>query len=322
MDEPDLTVSAGGKWLAARAPINAKIRSMSIQIDPKDATLGATITGIDLAHLDNASWDIVRQAFLEFGVLIFPEQALSDDAQIAFASRFGALETPLAAISNERSNGEVVDDNDLPYWILRGNERWHIDSSFKPLAAKASCLTAMAVPDVGGETQWADMRAGYDVLSDEIKQQVKGLSALHSNYYSHEMLGQVPRTGDGYGFHTKGAPLRPLVKTHPETDMKSLYIGRHAYGIPGLTDKQSEKLLADLLTLAAQPPRITEHHWQLGDLAIWDNRRVLHRVAPYDYSQSRVMRHTRIAGDPASELAGTLPDIRATSYQPSQIADN
>ena len=288
-------------------------------IEPKDATLGATITGIDLAQLDNASWEGVRQAFLEFGVLIFPAQMLSDDAQIAFASRFGELETELAAISNERADGEIVDDNDLPYWILRGNERWHIDSSFKPLAAKASCLTAMAVPEAGGETQWADMRAGYDVLTNEVKQRVEGLCALHSNYYSHEMLGQVPRTGDGYGFHTKGAPLRPLVKTHPETDRKSLYIGRHAYGIPGITEAQSEKLLAELLDLAAQSPRVTEHRWQPGDLAIWDNRRVLHRVAPYDYSQPRVMRHTRVAGNPASELAGTLPDIRATTYQPGQI---
>lgn len=288
-------------------------------IEPKDATLGATITGIDLAQLDNASWEGVRQAFLEFGVLIFPAQMLSDDAQIAFASRFGELETELAAISNERADGEIVDDNDLPYWILRGNERWHIDSSFKPLAAKASCLTAMAVPEAGGETQWADMRAGYDVLTNEMKQRVEGLCALHSNYYSHEMLGQVPRTGDGYGFHTKGAPLRPLVKTHPETDRKSLYIGRHAYGIPGITEAQSEKLLAELLDLAAQSPRVTEHRWQPGDLAIWDNRRVLHRVAPYDYSQPRVMRHSRVAGNPASELAGTLPDIRATTYQPGQI---
>ena len=292
---------------------------MSITIEPKDATLGATITGIDLAQLDHASWETVRQAFLEFGVLIFPGQNLSDDAQIAFASRFGELETELAAISNERADGEVVDDNDLPYWILRGNERWHIDSSFKPLAAKASCLTAMAVPNAGGETQWADMRAGYDVLTNEMKQRVEGLCALHSNYYSHEMLGQVPRTGDGYGFHTKGAPLRPLVKTHPETASKSLYIGRHAYGIPGITEAQSEELLAELLDLAAQSPRVTEHHWQPGDLAIWDNRRVLHRVAPYDYSQPRVMRHTRVAGNPASELAGTLPDIRATTYQPGQI---
>ncbi|MEC9252711.1 MAG: TauD/TfdA family dioxygenase [Pseudomonadota bacterium] len=293
---------------------------MSITIEPKDATLGASITGIDLAQLDDASWDIVKQAFLEFGVLIFPTQALSDDAQIAFASRFGELETELAAISNERANGEVVDDNDLPYWILRGNERWHIYRSFKPLAAKASCLTARAVPESGGETQWADMRAGYDALTDETKQRIDGLCALHSNYYSHEMLGQVPRTGDGYGFHTKGAPLRPLVKTHPETNRKSLYIGRHAYGIPGITEEQSEKLLAELIDLAAQPPRVTEHHWQLGDLAIWDNRRVLHRVAPYDYSQPRVMRHTRVAGNPATELAGTLPDVRATMYQPGQIA--
>ena len=293
---------------------------MSITIEPKDATLGATITGIDLAQLDHASWETVRQAFLEFGVLIFPGQNLSDDAQIAFASRFGELETELAAISNERADGEVVDDNDLPYWILRGNERWHIDSSFKPLAAKASCLTAMAVPNAGGETQWADMRAGFDVLPNEMKRRVEGLCALHSNYYSHEMLGQVPRTGDGYGFHTNGAPLRPLVKTHPETNRKSLYIGRHAYGIPGITEARSEKLLAELLDLAAQSPRVTDHHWQPGDLAIWDNRRVLHRVAPYDYSQPRVMRHTRVAGDPASELAGTLPDIRATTYQPGQIA--
>ena len=293
---------------------------MSITIEPKDATLGATITGIDLAQLDHASWETVRQAFLEFGVLIFPGQNLSDDAQIAFASRFGELETELAAISNERADGEVVDDNDLPYWILRGNERWHIDSSFKPLAAKASCLTAMAVPNAGGETQWADMRAGFDVLPNETKRRVEGLCALHSNYYSHEMLGQVPRTGDGYGFHTNGAPLRPLVKTHPETNRKSLYIGRHAYGIPGITEARSEKLLAELLDLAAQSPRVTDHHWQPGDLAIWDNRRVLHRVAPYDYSQPRVMRHTRVAGDPASELAGTLPDIRATTYQPGQIA--
>jgi len=293
---------------------------VSITIEPKDATLGATITGIDLAQLDHASWETVRQAFLEFGVLIFPGQMLSDDAQIAFASRFGELETELAAISNERADGKIVDDNDLPYWILRGNERWHIDSSFKPLAAKASCLTAMAVPNAGDETQWADMRAGFDVLPNETKRRVEGLCALHSNYYSHEMLGQVPRTGDGYGFHTNGAPLRPLVKTHPETNRKSLYIGRHAYGIPGITEARSEKLLAELLDLAAQSPRVTDHHWQPGDLAIWDNRRVLHRVAPYDYSQPRVMRHTRVAGDPASELAGTLPDIRATTYQPGQIA--
>jgi alpha-ketoglutarate-dependent taurine dioxygenase len=86
---------------------------------------------------------------------------------------------------------------------------------------------------------------------------------------------------------------------------------RHAYGIPGMTEAESAALLAELLDFAARPPRTTGHHWQPGDLAIWDNRRVLHRVLPYDYTEARVMRHTRVAGDPVSELAGTLPDVRA-----------
>ena len=293
--------------------------SISLRVEPHDATLGATITDVDLASLTDDQWHAIHRAFLEFGVLVFPGQHLSDDEQVAFARRFGELETVLADISNRQATSPdaVVDDEDLRFWILRGNERWHADSSFKPLAAKASCLTAMVVPDNGGWTEWADMRAGYDALDAEWRERVNGLCALHSNYYSHEMLGQTPRTGDGFGFHTMGAPLRPLVKTHPETGRRSLYIGRHAYGIPGLDASASTELLRTLVDAAAQPPRVTTHPWQPGDLAIWDNRAVLHRVQPYDYRQPRVMRHTRVAGDPASELAGTLPDERATEYAPS-----
>ncbi len=290
-------------------------------IRPKDATLGATITDIDLAHLDAAAWALVEEAFLEYGVLIFPGQHLADDEQVAFASRFGNLEHVLALIANQRKDGSILGADEHRYWILRGNERWHIDSSFMPLAAKSSCLTAMAVPDAGGDTEWADMRAGYQALDEAVKRRIEGLSAYHSNYYSHEMLGAAAvggATGDGYGFHVYGAPLRPLVKTHPETGRKSLYIGRHAYGIPGMTEAESAALLRELLEFAAQPPRITGHSWQPGDLAIWDNRCVLHRVQPYDYSQPRVMRHTRVAGEPASELAPTRRDVRAAAYRPEQ----
>ncbi|MEE8041196.1 MAG: TauD/TfdA family dioxygenase [Pseudomonadales bacterium] len=286
-------------------------------IQPKDATLGATITDIDLANLDDATWQIVEDAFLAYGVLIFPGQHLSDDEQVAFASRFGDLEHVLAPITNKGPDGSILADDEHRYWILRGNERWHIDSSFMPLAAKASCLTAMAVPDSGGETQWADMRAGYEALGDAMKNRVDALSALHSNYYSHEKLGQYAETGDGYGFHTHGAPLRPLAKVHPVTGRKSLYIGRHAYGIPGMTEAESDAFLTELVEFAARPPRTTAHRWQPGDIAIWDNRCVLHRVQPYDYSQARVMRHTRVAGDPVSELAQTHPDVRATTYEPA-----
>ncbi len=290
---------------------------MTPSIQPKDATLGAVVTNIDLAHLNDTTWSIVEDAFIEYGVLIFPSQHLADDEQVAFASRFGDLEIVLSQISNARSDDTVIGDDELRYWILRGNERWHIDSSFKPLSAKASCLTAITVPDVGGDTQWADMRAGYDALDDQTRDRIEGLCALHSNYYSHEMLKHPPHALEGYGFHTHGAPLRPLIKTHPVTRRKSLFIGRHAYGIPGMTEAASAALLEELLDFAARPPRTTGHHWQPGDLAIWDNRRVLHRVLPYDYAQARVMRHTRVAGDPVSELAGTLPDVRASAYDPT-----
>ena len=296
-------------------------------IEPKEATLGAVITDIDLARLDYSAWRVVEDAFHRYGLLIFPGQHLSDAAQVAFASRFGDLETVIAPISNAASGGgeadrAVVGDETLRYWILRGNERWHTDSSFKPLAAKASCLTAIEVPAEGGQTEWADMRAGYEVLDEALRRRIEGLCALHSNYYSHEQLGQaVPDTGGGYGFHPHGAPLRPLVKTHPVTGRKSLFIGRHAYGIPGMSESESEALLQELLDIAARPPRVTAHDWQPGDIAIWDNRCILHRVAAYDYTQTRIMRHTRVAGDPASELAGTLPDARASAYDPTGRED-
>lgn len=291
---------------------------MAPAIEPKDATLGAVITDVDLARLDDDSWAFVDEAFIEYGVLIFPGQHLSNEDQTAFGARFGELETPLAHISNATEDDGVIGDDELRYWILQGNERWHIDSSFKPRSALASMLTAMVVPDSGGETEWADMRAGYDALTEEMRSRVEGLSALHSNYYSHSVLGdRDPETGDGFGFHAFGAPLRPLVKTHPVTRRKSLFIGRHAYGIPGMSDEESTALLAELVEFAAQPPRVTGHKWQPGDLCVWDNRRVLHRARPYDYSQPRVMRHTRIAGDPVSELAATLPDVRASVYDPT-----
>ncbi len=97
------------------------------------------------------------------------------------------------------------------------------------------------------------------------------------------------------------APLRPLIKIHPVTGRPALYIGRHAYGIPGLSEDESKKLLQELLDFACQPPRVLEHEWKSGDLVVWDNRRVLHRARPYDHAEPRAMRHTRIAGDPATE---------------------
>jgi alpha-ketoglutarate-dependent taurine dioxygenase len=297
---------------------------MEPTITPIDATLGVTITDIDLADLDDVTWRRVEDAFHEYAALVFPGQNLTADAQVAFASRFGDIELLRAdpdakavPISNQKPDGSVVEPEEHRYQTLRGNEGWHIDSTYMPLAAKAGVLSAKVVPPTGGGTELADMRAAYDALDDDRKERIDDLSAYHSLYESQAKIGHIVETGAGYGYHTKGAPLRPLVKTHPVTGRKSLCIGRHAYRIPGLDDVEAQDLLDDLLAFACQPPRTYTHDWRPGDLMIWDNRCVLHRARPYDYGKARVMQATRIAGDPASELAPTDRDERASGFEPS-----
>lgn len=297
---------------------------MGPTITPIDATLGAVVTGLELARMDAATWKAVEQAFHEHAVLVFPGQDLTDDEQVAFASRFGDIELlapdpelKAVAISNRKPDGSVMGAEEHRFKALRGNEGWHTDSSYMPLSAKASVLSAQVVPSADGETEWADMRAAYDALDEGTRKRISGLSAHHSLYHSQARIGHEVETGAGYGYHTKGAPLRPLVKVHPVTRRPALYIGRHAYGIPGLDDTESEKLLSDLVDFACRPPRTYAHRWQPGDVVIWDNRCVLHRARPYNYSEVRVMRHTRVAGDPATELAPTDRDERARAYEPS-----
>lgn len=293
---------------------------MSITVTPVDATLGAEITDVDLADLDSTSVKEILDAFLAHGVLIFPQQHVSEEAQINFSLHFGKLEgfTPdyrAVRIANTKADGSIAQEHEHQSKILRGNEGWHTDSSYMPLAAKASCLSALQVPVEGGQTAWADMRAAYEALSDGMKEKIEGLEAYHSLYHSQAKIGHKVKTGQGYGFHAKGAPIRPLVKVHPETGRKSLFIGRHAYRIPGMSDDDARELLTELIEFACQPPRIYEHNWQVGDLCIWDNRCVLHRARPYNYNEARILRHTRIAGEPESELVRTAPDELADGFE-------
>ena len=297
---------------------------MEPTIAPIDATLGAVVTGLALGRLDDSAWKSVEQAFHRHAVLVFPAQHLTEEEQVAFANRFGDIELlapdpeqKAVAISNQKADGAIMGPDEHRYKTLRGNEGWHTDSSYMPLAAKASVLSAQVVPSADGETEWADMRAAYDALDEPTRRRIAGLSAHHSLYHSQARIGHVVEPGAGYGYHTKGAPLRPLVKIHPVTGRPALFIGRHAYGIPGLDEAESEKLLSDLVDFACRPPRTYAHRWRPGDVVIWDNRCVLHRARPYDYGEARVMRHTRVAGDPATELAPTDPDERAGVYQPS-----
>jgi len=279
-----------------------------MEIQPTAATLGAVVRDVRLADLREAEWRAIEDAFHEHAVLIFPGQHPRREEQVAFGRRFGDLDALVAAtgtiaISNVLPDGSLRDDGDPLKQILLGNEGWHTDSSYMPLAARASVLSAEIVTERGGETEWADMRAAYDALDEGTRERIEGLAAHHSIKYSQARagFGAEPSGSFSYGLDEDEAPLRPLVKVHPVTGRRALFIGRHAFGIPGLDEGESERLLDGLLADACRPPRVLQHRWSPGDLAIWDNRCVLHRARPYDPGEPRVMHHTRIAGDPATE---------------------
>jgi alpha-ketoglutarate-dependent taurine dioxygenase len=281
-----------------------------LEIEPLDATFGAVVRGVKLAELDDATWRALHAAWLQYALLIFPGQHLDRDQQIGFAKRFGPLEFEMAAISNVKADGtlRLERDNDDVMKILKGNMGWHCDSTYMPVQAKGAVFSAEIVPATGGETGWADMRAAYDALDQATRAAIEGLAAHHSLYYSQSKLGHQPNPGEksdysGYGFHDGPVPLRPLVKTHPETGRKSLVIGRHAHNIPGMDPAESKRLLEGLVEFACQRPRTYHHQWTPGDAVVWDNRCLLHQATPWDMTQKRVMWHSRIAGDPRSEAA-------------------
>jgi alpha-ketoglutarate-dependent taurine dioxygenase len=283
--------------------------AQSFDVQPVDASFGAVIAGVRIPELDQPTWQALHDTWLKYALLIFPGQFLKKDEQIAFARRFGALEFEMGAVSNVREDGtlRVEAEGDDVVKILKGNEGWHADSTFKPIQAKGAVFSAEVVPTVGGHTGWADMRAAYDALDETTRARIAPLQAYHSLHYSQSRIGHRPKAGtEDYrrlGFAGDENVLRPLVKTHPDTGRKSLLIGRHAHDIPGLAPEESEGLLQELIDFACQPPRVYHHDWRPGDVVIWDNRCLLHQATPFDMTQPRVMWHTRIAGDPVSEAA-------------------
>ncbi len=289
---------------------------MALTIEPTTATLGATVTGVDLVALDEHQWRTIEDAFHRYAVLIFPAQHLDAQGQLAFARRFGDIEVLVERlttipISNKAADGTLLDDDSHQMQLLRGNEGWHTDSSYVHLAAKASLLSAHVVPKCGGETEWADARAAYDALDEALRARIADLAAYHSYFYSQAKIGHEVAVGAGYGFFAGEPPLRPLVKVHPVTGRPALYLGRHAGSIPGLDDAEAEQLITELMDFTCRPPRTLSHSWRPGDIVVWDNRCVLHRARPYDHREERVMMHTRIRGETATETSLNAPAARA-----------
>ena len=280
-----------------------------MRVEPLDRSFGAKIYDLSLPNLDKQQAQDIYNLWLEYALLIFPGQNLTNDQQIKFAKNFGALEFDLSPISNVRNDGSIRDANDDDIVkSLRGNMEWHHDSTYMPIQAKGAVFTAHKVPSHGGETGWADMRAAYEALDQSMKDKINDLSAYHSYEWSQkERFGHKdPKVSEfnSYGFDIDPKPLRPLVKTHNETGQKCLTIGRHINKIPGLSDQEAQNLAKELEEYACNNKEWVYHHaWEVGDAVIWDNRCLMHQASMWDLSEGRIMYHSRIEGDPIAEAA-------------------
>ena len=293
----------------------------------KKKPFGAVVTGLELANLNDETFTLIQAAFLKFGFLLFPTQFLSAQENIEFGKRFGELEFGASPMSNQEKLAEGHYEKIFSIESQRmrtnvGNETWHTDSTYKPISSKCAMLSAVTVPTEGGETELADMRAGYVALDQAMRDRIENLSAYHSTQYSQANdLGDFPPQDTDSIYHGE-AYLRPLVKVHPETGIKNLFVGRHAFGIPGLTRIESRQLLKELLEfVVSEPSRVFSHKWQPGDTLLWDNRALLHRARSYDYGSARGLTGTRVAGDPKTELAYYPSDPEAQAGRDALIAE-
>ena len=272
------------------------------------------VSGIDLTRrLTEAEVDAIVDGMDRFGVLIFHEQHLEDEQQIAFSRQLGLLEEAtgdimsendrrlgmaLNDISNLDKHGELLPRDDRRRLFGLGNQLWHSDSSFKDVPAKYSLLSARKIPPTGGNTEFADMRAAYEALDNATKAEVRDLICAHSQIYSRGILGFDDFTD---AERAKWAPVRQrLVRRHPNTGRLSLYLASHAGGIEGWPMPEARSFLRDLNEHATQRQFVYAHVWRPWDLVMWDNRVTMHRARRYDPSQVRDMRRTTLSNEVSS----------------------
>jgi alpha-ketoglutarate-dependent taurine dioxygenase len=268
---------------------------------------GVAITGLDLSTpLPPSRLEQIRKAFRAHHVVVFPDQVLSREQQFAFIANFGETERhggPNAqtkryraahVISNLDSDGNPVDRSTSPV----SNYRWHTDKSYYPVPPMMTALYAVELPPRGGDTEFANTALGYAALAEATKHQIKGLRVVF--YWG--------AGGRPLEISPPSTPLRehppvdhPLVRTHPETGRKGLYLGNHASHILGMPEAEGRALLDELLEHTTQRQFVYTHRWCIGDLVMWDNRCLLHRaVANYEIGRYRRVLHRSV-------VRGTVP---------------
>jgi len=294
---------------------------MTVAIRQVGPCFAGEVDGVDMRRpLTPDEVAAIHAGMDRYAVLVFRNQDIDDAQQLAFTQSLGPIEhaigSSLRAANEYRlpttfADVSNLDKDDTPYarddrrrLFAIGNRLWHSDSSFKVTPAKYSLLHAVKLPSKGGDTQFADMRAAYDALDEETKELVEGMVCEHSQIYSRQLIGFFDLTDEE---RARFAPVRQrMVRTHPVTGRRSLYLSSHAGGIVGWPVPEARGFLRDLIEHATQREFVYTHKWRLGDLVMWDNRQTMHRARPFPADEPRDMRRTTLAGDgPTAEQMPT-----------------
>ncbi|TWT09420.1 TauD/TfdA family dioxygenase [Reyranella sp. CPCC 100927] len=286
---------------------------MSVTIRPLHPVFVGEVAGVDLRRpLAPDEVAAIEAGMDRHAVLVFHDQNISDEQQVAFTRNFGRIElavggnitkanerrisVELADISNLDPDNKIFERDDRRRMFNLGNRLWHSDSSFRAIPAKYSLLSGRAVPSSGGNTEFADMRAAYDALDDATKAEIEDLVCEHSLIYSRGTLGFGEFTEEE---RITFKPVRQsLVRTHPVTGRKSLFLASHAGTILGWPMPEARAFLRDLIEHATQREFVHAHQWRQYDLVMWDNRQTMHRVRRYNETgEVRDMRRTTVAGE-------------------------
>jgi len=301
---------------------------MTISLRPLNPGFVAEIRDIDLRQPQPAEIvDELVAALDRYAVLIYPDQDIIDDHQLAFGRYFGPLESAtfihlkdrdhtrrhqqINYVSNLDPEGRMLPQDDRVRMYQLANRLWHTDSSFKAIPGRYSLLHGRVVPPEGGETEFADLRAAYDELSEAVKAKLEGLLAPHSLMHSNRQLGLPDFSVEEQA--EMPPALRPLVHRHPGSGRKTLYLASHAMHIHSWSVPEGRVLLNDLIEFATQPRFVHRHVWRRGDLVTWDNRCTMHRVRAYDDTKYRRELHRVMVQDTGDSLRAAATITPAAS---------
>jgi alpha-ketoglutarate-dependent 2,4-dichlorophenoxyacetate dioxygenase len=272
----------------------------------------AEVDGVDISQpLSREDVAAIHAGMDQYAVLVFHDQRIDDEQQLAFTGSLGDLEhaigtslrapdeyrlpTTFADVSNLDKNNQVFAREDRRRLFALGNRLWHSDSSFKATPAKYSLLRAVSVPSRGGNTEFAYMVGAYEALDADTRAQVEDLICEHSQVFSRQQLGFTDFTDEE---RARFAPVRQrLVRSHPVTGRRSLYLSSHAGSIVGWPVPEARAFLRDLVEHATQRQFVYAHRWRVGDLVMWDNRQTMHRARPFPADEPRDMRRTTLMGE-------------------------